>query len=266
MNPDKAWRWLRDLLAREAGFQTAHLHESGLSYHLTQLAHQQGHTSAEALISHLYRHPESLPRSQLIEALLNYETRFFRDPHLFSLLQKEILPSLLRQNSSVRIWSAACATGQEAYSLALLWDTYFANQGQLELFASDLSAQALNCARAGQYPAQDIAQQLAPEYLANFRPKGELQEISSHLRRSIQWRQFNLIHPWPAQPQLDLLMLRNVLIYLRPEHKLRILTQAAHRIRSGGYLILGISESLVPLPPDFKPVFLDRAGGCFMRC
>lgn len=270
MSTEPIWKWLVQLLQSETGFHQSHTRWSTLSYRLGELAVSKGYVSAESYLAEVQASRDIGAREELVETLLNYETRFFRDARLFDLLRDVLLPDLIASEptltpKSVNIWSAACATGQEPYSLALLWETHFAARARLELSASDLSRQALDKARQGVYPAREVERQVHERYRSLFHPHPDGLQINASLQRRIQFRNINLIQAWPELPVMDLVLMRNVLIYLEPANKARILTQMARRLRPGGYLILGITESLVPLPETFRPVHLDRAGGCFIR-
>lgn len=266
MNTEPIWKWLLHLLQSETGFHQSHTGWSTLSYRLSELAQSKGHASAESYLMEVQASHDSKARNALIETLLNNETRFFRDQRLFDLLRDQLLPELLTSDPiSVKAWSAACATGQEPYSLSLLWEEHFSGRARLELFASDLSHQALEMARQGVYNPRDVDRQVNPCYRRLFHPHPKGLQVNASLQNRITFMNLNLIQAWPELPVMDLIMMRNILIYLEAAKKVQILEQVARQLRPGGYLILGITESLVPLPPEFKPVHLDRAGGCFIR-
>ncbi len=270
MSTDSIWNWLLRLLQRETGFHPSHTRWATLNYRLAELAQQKGYASAEEYLEKLQTRPDNREYNELVETLLNNETSFFRDMRLFELLKEQILPKLLEPMPlQLRVWSAACATGQEPYSIAMLWERHFAKRARIELHASDLSLQALDQAHKGVYPARDIDRQLPSHYREYFHTygdqKSEQLQLNASLQSKVSFKSINLIQPWPLLPEMDLILMRNVLIYLEPVLKAQILTRVAKQLRPGGYLILGITESLVPLPPEFQPAHLDRAGGCFIR-
>ncbi|HEY9841913.1 MAG: protein-glutamate O-methyltransferase CheR [Candidatus Sericytochromatia bacterium] len=272
MIPESGLRWLAQLLQQETGFDPAHLQPATLHYRLSVLAHKRRQRSAEALLKQLRINPEICDKAELIESLLNYETHFFRDASLFELLRSRILPELLgARPPQLRIWSAACASGQEPYSLVLIWDRHFAARASLRLWASDVSGQALELARQGLYSRYEVDKHVPAEYRSSFDLVEDSYQLQPHFRQQARFEQLNLLRlaqGAPAAflpPDLDLMLMRNVLIYLAPALREKLIAMAARRLRPGGYLILGITESLVPAPPEFAPVHLDAAGGCFKK-
>lgn len=268
VDQELAWSWLAELMHQETGFQALHTRWNSLSYRLNYLAHEKGFYSAEALVQTLYRHSSQQDQRELIEALLNYETSFFRDWRLYECLKNKILPERLEQQPGqpINIWSAACATGQEAYSLAMLWEEHFVSQAPLNLLASDISQRALKVAREGIYTDRELERQIPQLYRKYLHPLEKQVKITTPLQNRVHFRAQNLIHGWPEMPEMDLILMRNVLIYLKPELKSQIIARVVQKLKPGGYLVLGVTESLVPLPKELQPVFLNQAGGCFKRC
>lgn len=261
MKPEPDFQWLIQLFRQETGFQASHLQPATLRYRLAALAEREKLGPGDELMRKLQ--PGQLQPQLLIEALLNHETQFFRDPHLFELLQSEILPELLQQHRPLQLWSAACATGQEVYSLALLARRFAG--AQVQLHASDLSEQALATARQATYPRSDVERYVPAAYHRHFSFEDKQARLLPEVRRMIQFRRLNLIREWPSLPRMDLVLMRNVLIYLEPAHKARILERLAGLIPPGGYLILGATESIIPAHPDFVTAHLGKMGGCFRR-
>src|SRR5262249_48720915 len=154
-----------------------------------------------------------------VEAMTINETFFFRDGHPFEVLRQTVLPELLRRRAEVRclnIWSAACSSGQEVYSVAILLRHNFPalSDWNVRLIASDLSGARLERARQGCYSELEVCRGLLPELLrVYFRRRGDGWQIRDDIRHTVEFRPINLHGVWPELPALDLVLLRNVLIY-----------------------------------------------------
>lgn len=209
-------------------------------------------------MEYLRSHPEEY--QQLINTFLIKVTEFFRDPDLFAYLQAEVLPELItaarRRGNMLRIWSAGTATGEEAYSLAILINEVLgreAEQFHVRIFATDADDDAIAFARRGIYPASAIAH--VPEHLvARYftRDEGNYQ-IKKRVRTMTVFGQHDL-GGRPPFPNIDLVLFRNVLIYFTPELQVRTLKLFAYALRSGGILVLGKSETPGPVIEYFTPV------------
>lgn len=183
-------------------------------------------------------------------------TRFFRDPDAFDSLKRQIIESILTpKNSSqeVRIWCAGISTGEEVYSIGMLFLEAFEQYKKwpsLKIFATDISQKNIDAASAGIYP-ESIAMELSPERMAKFFFKrGTQYEVKSELRQCIVFARHNLlVHP--PFTKIDLVVCRNVLIYFKPDAQLRVLRRLQFSLKPGSLLFLGSSETLGPLQNDF---------------
>ncbi len=158
--------------------------------------------------------------SSLVEALTTNETSFFRDIHPFEALRTEILPNLigkLAKERRLRIWSAACSTGQELYSVAMLIKEHFPqlNTFDVQLLGTDLSDEVLRKASEGRYTQIEVNRGLTAKSLVRFFQRDGMHwQISPEIRSMASFRKINLIEPWVGIPPMDVIFLRNVLIYL----------------------------------------------------
>jgi two-component system, chemotaxis family, CheB/CheR fusion protein len=210
-------------------------------------------------LRYLARHSEEY--SRLIASFLIHVTEFFRDPKLFAALREEILPELIADKrtatmgNELRIWSAGCATGEEAYSLAILVAEALGmqlTQFKIHIFATDLDEEAVAFARRGVYPAValvNIPEELRSRYFTRL--DGSY-EVTSQLRSLVIFGQHDLGQRAPF-PHIDLVLCRNVLIYFTPELQQRALHIFAFALRDGGYLALGKAETVRPLEAYFAP-------------
>jgi chemotaxis protein methyltransferase CheR len=197
----------------------------------------------------------------LAEAVTVNDTWFFRDPEQFDAVAR-LLPSLMAARADekrLRIWSAGCASGQEAYSIAMLLDEMgLAAQGwTIDLLATDLSAEAIGRAEAGHYGGFEVQRGLSPDRLERyFRPEAGRFQIVPALRRMVQFRRFNLLDSFGWLDGLDLVFCRNVMLYFDSATRQAVLTRIAEAMAPHGLLLPGETESLEA--PDFRN--LPQAG------
>ena len=225
--------------------------------------HQVG--TLEAYVAHLRKDREEV--HHLFQDLLIGVTQFFRDPHEFEALERE-LPRLFegkQTEDSFRVWVLGCATGEEAYSIAILIAEHLATLDQpphVQIFATDLDARALGGARAGRY-ASTIADHVSPERLARwFVREGDTYCVAKELREMCIFSPHNLIKDAPFS-RIDLLSCRNLLIYLNSDLQDRVIPIFHFSLRPGGLLFLGSSENVTRHQKLFAAV--DRRNRLFRR-
>jgi chemotaxis protein methyltransferase CheR len=227
---------------------------------LTPVARQLGLGSVSGLVGRLRTAPDNGLTARVVEAMATTETSFFRDHHPFETLRTAVLPELIRRRAGERrldVWCAACSTGQEPYSFALLLREHFPDLAgwRVNVLATDLSGEVLGRARAGRYTQLEVNRGLPAALLARyFRQHGTGWELAADVRKAVEFRELNLAKPWPVLPRMDLIFLRNVMIYFDPETKKAILGRAARQLRPGGYLILGGAETTLNLDDSFRRV------------
>lgn len=197
---------------------------------------------------------------RLTSSFLIKVTEFFRDPDLFNALRERVIPDLIAQarlrGNLLRIWSAGCATGEEAYSLAILVAEALGDelaQFQVQIFATDLDEDAIAFARRGTYPLaalSGVPEDLIARYFLSL---DSTREVTKRLRGMIIFGQHDLGQRAPF-PRIDLVLCRNVLIYFTRELQARALQLFAFALRDGGYLALGKAETTNPLEAYFLPI------------
>lgn len=214
--------------------------------------------SVGAFIGRLRTGPDHGLYTRVIEAMVTTETTFFRDHHPFETLRTTVLPELIRRRAADRqldVWFAASSTGQEPYSFALLVREHFPQLTgwRLNLTATDLSGEVLSRARAGRYSQIEVNRGLPATVLVKyFRQTGAVWELTADVRRAVEFREMNLARPWPPMPRLDLVFLRNVMIYFDVDTKKAILGRVARLLRPDGYLLLGGAETTMNLDDSFR--------------
>jgi chemotaxis protein methyltransferase CheR len=225
---------------------------------LTPVAARNGYGSACEMVRALQTNPKPGVQQQLVEAMTTNETSFFRDAHPFEALRTTILPELLRYKSSERtlnLWSAACSTGQEAYSMAMLMAENFPSldSWQVQVLGTDLSDDVLNRARAASFSQIEINRGLPAALLAKyFRREGMQWRLEGKLQALTKFVKLNLIESWPAMPRMDVVFLRNVLIYFSPETKRTILQKVRSIMAPHAVLFLGGAETTMGLDNSFE--------------
>lgn len=233
-----------DLIGIHLGDPKKHLVASRLAPRLRALGLPGFHPYLELLRSG--RDKDELQRA--VDLITTNETWFFREADHFEILRKEILPTVAQR--PVRLWCAAASTGEEPYSLAMTLHDELGARGW-SLVASDINVEVLDRARAGLYPIQR-ARSIPPEHLRTYclRGVGENEGrllVRQFLREAVDFRRLNLLSPSPDLVDLDVVFLRNVLIYFDAADRQRILSDVARRLRPGGWLVLGHSESTAGL-------------------
>jgi chemotaxis protein methyltransferase CheR len=218
------------------------------------------------LIAQMRTEPGNGLYRQVVEAMVTTETSFFRDHHPFEGLRTVVIPKLIerrRNERALNIWCAACSTGQEPYSVALLLREHFPDLAawRIWLLASDLSRDVLARAREGRFKQIEVNRGLPAALLVKyFEQHGTEWQLSAAIRGMVSFQEINLAPPWPALPPMDLILMRNVMIYLNVDTKKAILSRLARLLRPDGYLLLGGAETTLNLSDAFRRVEPIKAG------
>jgi two-component system, chemotaxis family, CheB/CheR fusion protein len=252
---------LLDYLRRSRGFDFTGYKRTSLSRRIDKRMQDVGVDSYLGYLDHLEVDPDEF--TQLFNTILLNVTSFFRDPPAWDYLAAEILPQIMAdkaQGEPVRIWSAGCASGEEAYTLAMVAAEAMgadAVRDRVKIYATDLDEEALSQARQARYTAKQI-EGVPPELLERyFEHNGDTYTFSKELRRSVIFGPHNLIKDAPI-PRIDLLVCRNTLMYLNSETQSQVLARFSFALREGGYLMLGKAEMLLAHSNLFASVDLKR--------
>ncbi len=215
----------------------------------------RGVRSFREYIRYVQADPSGDELTALIDAITTNHTAFFREPQHFTFLRDVVLPPLVARSphSVIRAWSAACATGEEAYSIAMVMFDRLGDTAPLRahLLASDLSTRALAVARAGIYRMQRMADVPPQAFLSYFEkpagmPRGSVR-VAAPLRQVVDIRQINLLDPMLGGQTFDFIFCRNVMIYFDRQVQQRVVEMLEHHLVPGGYLFVSHSESLTSL-------------------
>lgn len=198
---------------------------------------------------------------KIIDAITTNETLFFRDNNPFELLKHKILPEVFDKYTSkslstpVRIWSAACSTGQEVYSIAIAIKELLGTMKlDIKLFGTDLSDAAVRQASYGSYNKFEVERGLPRDRLQRyFRSDGANWKIKDDIRSMATFRKFNLMHPFTGMGKYDIIFCRNVAIYFTLDDRKKLFNKIADVLDPEGFLIIGSTESLTGVCPRFVP-------------
>ncbi len=193
----------------------------------------------------------------IIDAMTTNETFWFRDIGHYILLKETILPDLNKERGgSIRIWSAACSSGQEPYNISMVVEEYESLRGRgrpVQIEATDISSKMLAEARAGVYCGLTVERGLTKEQQKRFfNPKEHCLEVKPEIRRRVNFRSLNLAGSYQGMGKFDVIFCRNVLIYFSNELKKEIVERMASILNPGGYLFLGSTESINQLTSRFE--------------
>lgn len=233
---------------------------------LAPLAAQMNFNSLGELIAKLRNQPFNHLHVQVVEAMLLTETSFFRDEYPFDTLAKYILIELISKRQVQRklnIWSAACSSGQEPYSIAILLSEHFPNLASwtIQIIATDLSGEMISRARSGLYSEIEVRRGVRENLLDKYfhsSASGKEWQIQDRIRQLVEFRQMNLVTDSLTKPIFDIIFLRNVLIYFDVETKKVILEKVGRVLAKDGYLFLGGGETTLNLDDSFERVQFDK--------
>ncbi len=237
-----------------------------LESRLAPVARREGFGSIrEMLLAARQRREEKLLWA-VVEALAAGETSFLRDPQVFDRLREEVLPSLAvrREGGPIRIWSAGCASGQEAYSLAFTVED--AGGGVMargvDILGTDLSDRSLEKAQSGLYTQFEVQRGLPIRLLVrHFEKRDELWALSPRIRAMVRWKRVNLNGDIKSLGNFDVILCRNLMWAMESQARARLLDQLANALSPGGYLVLGADE----YPTGLDEAFLAMDGGIYRR-
>jgi chemotaxis protein methyltransferase CheR len=252
------YEFLRKLLKDRSGLDLSADKQYLVESRLLPLARRANLAGIPELVQKLRSGGDQLT-TQVVEAMTTNETFFFRDKIPFDHLRDYVLPALIQARASrrsLRIWSAACSTGQEPYSIAMGLREYGAALAgwRIEIVATDLSQEVLEKSKAGLYSQFEVQRGLPIQLLVKyFTQLGELWQLSADIRGMVQHRQLNLLQDFSHLGKFDVIFCRNVLIYFDQETKSAIFERMSKMLEADGTLFLGAAESVVGITDAFRP-------------
>lgn len=251
---------LAGLLKDRSGLALTPEKEYLLDSRLSPIARKHDLPDLAALVNEVRMKKSESLIGEIVEAMTTNESFFFRDNTPFEVFRNTVLPGLLesrRDRRSLRIWSAACSTGQEAYSLAMILKEEAAklNGWRIEIVGTDISNDVLQKARSGMYSQFEVQRGLPIQLLMTyFEQINEMWQIDSAIRGMVQFKEFNLLADLRALGKFDVVFCRNVLIYFDQPTKAKVLANISDLMPDDGALFLGAAETVLGLSETFKPV------------
>lgn len=258
-----AFNFVREVVRAESAIVLEPGKEYLVESRLLPLARQAGHPDVDAFVNELStrRSPASL--KSVVEALTTNETSWFRDSDPFTALRQSIFPTLAktRSNRQLRIWCAACSSGQEPYSILMTaQDTPELAGWKIDMLATDLSQEMLDRAKKGEYSQLEVNRGLpATTMVRHFERSGLNWRINPALASQVEFRQLNLVRPFPPVGKFDVVFLRNVLIYFDLATKRDILRRVRQVMAPDGHLFLGAAEMTMGVDDAWERVPAGRS-------
>ena len=250
VSPD-VYRQFREFLEGQCGIVLGDSKQYLVRSRLGSLLHERELTNIDELLKQSISGRDRGLLQKVIDAMTTNETLWFRDSYPFELLIRQILPEIATRQRRLRIWSAACSSGQEPYSIAMSVLEYQrinpgASSLSVEILATDLSSNMLRKCETGAYDELSLARGLSAERRQRYfeHHAGGMLQVKPEVRRMVNFRSLNLLHSYSSLGKFDIVFCRNVLIYFSNELKQKILQQIAAQLNPGGILFLGASESV----------------------
>jgi chemotaxis protein methyltransferase CheR len=256
--------YLRSLIKEHSAIILEDGKEYLVEMRLMSLARIDGFANVGALILDLKAKPFGEAHRKVIDAMTTNETSFFRDLHPFETLKNEVIPEFLKKRATskqLNIWFAACSSGQEPYSVAMMLNHNFPqlSSWRLNLTAGDLSRLMLEKCRLGIYSQLEINRGLpAPLLIKYFKKDDAAWQIKEEIRRMIKFSELNLTKNWVPMPAMDIVFIRNVLIYFNMETKKAIFAKIRKVLKPDGILFLGGAETTLNIDDNFERVQSGR--------
>lgn len=253
--------FVADLVRRRSAIQLTVGKEYLVETRLLPLVRQADLAGVDEYVDTLRMRPHGAEHDRVVEALTTNETSWFRDLIPFQTLTGHVVPTLVAQHparTSLRVWSAACSSGQEPYSIAMaLLDA--AAPLKVEVTATDISGEVLSRGRAGRYSQIEINRGLPVAMLVkHFTRAGTKWELSEQVRSKVTFIQHNLLDAPPRRGPFDIIFLRNVLIYFDLETRREVLRRVRGALRPGGFLQLGTAEAIFGVGDGWERVAVGR--------
>ena len=258
---DSEYKVFREFLEQQCGIVLGDNKQYLVKSRLAPLMQRFNVASLSELVTKTLSPFERQLRSAVIDAMTTNETLWFRDTYPYELLKKQILPELVKDHRTVKIWSAASSSGQEPYSIAMTGLEYQQSRPGsfgmgLQILGTDISNAMLEHCQRAEYDGLALSRGLSPERRSKFfEDSGNgMMRVKEPVRRHVSFRHLNLLDSYTLLGKFDIIFCRNVLIYFSADVKAKIIRQFAQSLNPKGYLLLGASESLASTNSDFEMI------------
>jgi len=253
---DREFALYQKLVDQLTGIHLAPIKKAMLAGRLARRLRERGVSNFADYFALIDEGGDRHERQVAIDLITTNESYFFREPKHFDAIVAHLLPQF--RDRPLRAWSAACANGEEPYTLAMVLAETLGDNAPWEIVASDISSRVLTTMRRGLYPLER-AKGIPHPYLHRYCLKGTADYeghflVERRLRQRVTLAQINLVAPLPEIGMFDLIMLRNVIIYFDAETKRRVVYSILSRLKPGGWLIVGHAESLIGLPEGLEQI------------
>ena len=258
---DAMFARLADFIYNESGIRLPPAKKTMLAARLQKRLRELKLASLEAYCGYLFspegQHAEVV---SLLDVVSTNKTDFFREPRHFDYLSQQVLPSYAKLGRPLSVWSAACSSGEEVYTLAMVLNEFAARSADFDyrILGTDISTRVLDTARAGIYDAariEPISRELKNKYLMRSKSRPNLYRVVPELRAKAGFRRLNFMaEDFGLREQMDVIFCRNVLIYFDRTTQEQVLQHLCRHLKPGGYLFTGHSESTSGLRLPLKPV------------
>ncbi|GAQ94231.1 chemotaxis protein methyltransferase CheR [Thermodesulfovibrio aggregans] len=263
---DEVFRQLRDFIYEKTGIYVPDNKKYFLENRLSRILKEKNFRSYEDYLYFLRYSANKHDIAKLFDAITTNETFFFREPQQFEVFSNNLVPQIIKENSQmgrkdIKIWSAACSTGEEPYTIAMiLLEKPELVSFRKEIYASDISESVLMSARKGMYGSYSI-RNVPPQYMAKyFKDSGGVYVLSETVKSMVKFMNINLIEEKEVKQLkgIDVVFCRNVLIYFDEKAKKKAVSLIYDVLRPKGYLFVGTSESLHNITRAFRPVVINK--------
>ncbi|MEK4385419.1 protein-glutamate O-methyltransferase CheR [Solibacillus sp. FSL W7-1464] len=238
-----------DGIKRKTGIDLALYKEAQMKRRLTSLYEKKGYRNFVDFYNALEKDRELM--NEFLDRMTINVSEFYRNGKRWEILQNKIFPLLLQSNKRLKIWSAACSTGEEPYSLAMVLSHHLP-LSQVNILATDLDENVIQKAKLGLYPERSLAEVPKPVQSKYFVQEGPFYKVKDEIKRTVNFKKHNLLRD-PYESNLDLIVCRNVMIYFTEEAKDQIYANFSKALRPGGILFVGSTEQIFnPAKYDFE--------------
>jgi chemotaxis protein methyltransferase CheR len=264
MNPalqDSTFRQLRDFIYEKSGIFIPETKKYLLEHRLSKRIQEKNLNGFEDYLYLLRYGDNDSELSRLYDSITTNETFFFREPQQFEVLVDYVIPEITKRNGTrgIRLWSAACSTGEEPYTITMLFMERKPGI-KVDVVASDISNGVLESAKKGVYGSYSVRNVPEPYIRKYFTLKGHSYELESSVKNSVKFMNINFLDEKKMKTMcnFDVIFCRNVLIYFDEQAKQKVVSFLYHSLRPGGFLFISLSESLHNITRAFKPVIMNK--------